>query len=109
MRLGRREQKPSSVDAVLAMMLEAWNVKPRGYVTSAVESGRLSARSAMIGLSTYFYLTHGVRTIDIVWHARDMFSPQWGVYEIGVLSPLLRVFFPNNQQVEAMEAELRAA
>ena len=90
-------------------MLEAWNVKPRGYVTSAVESGNLSARSAMIGLSTYFYLTHGVRTIDIVWHAREKFTPKWGIYEVGVLSPLLRVFFPGNQQVEAMEAELRAA
>jgi hypothetical protein len=103
------EQKQSSADAVLAMMLEAWNVKPRGYVTSAIESSRLSARGAMIGLSTYFYLTHGVRTIDIVWHARDKFTPKWGIYEIGVLSPLLRVFLPNNQQVEAMEAEQRSA
>ncbi|WP_334502137.1 hypothetical protein [Bradyrhizobium sp. AZCC 1678] len=103
------EQKPSSADAILAMRLEAWNVKPRGYVASAIESGRLSAPGAMIGLSTYFYLTHGVRTIDIAWHARDKFTPKWGVYEIGVLSPLLRVFFPRNQQVEAMKAELRAA
>ncbi|WKA26989.1 hypothetical protein [Bradyrhizobium roseum] len=103
------EQKPSSADAILAMRLEAWSVKPRGYVASAIESGRLSASGAMIGLSTYFYLTHGVRTIDIAWQARDKFTPKWGVYEIGVLSPLLRVFFPNNQQVEAMEAELRAA
>jgi hypothetical protein len=103
------EQKPSSADAILATMLEAWNVKPRGYVASAIESGGLSASRAMIGLSTYFYLTHGVRTIDIAWHARDQFTPKWGVYEIGVLSPLLRVFFPHNQQVEAMEAELRAA
>lgn len=103
------EQKPSTADAILGMMLEAWNVKPRGYVAAAIESGRLSARDAMIGLSTYFYLTHGVRTIDIAWHARDKFTPKWGVYEIGVLSPLLRVFFPHNQQVEAMEAELRAA
>lgn len=103
------EQKPSSADAILAMRLEAWNVKPRGYVASAIESGRLSAPSAMIGLSTYFYLTHGVRTIDIAWHARDKLTPKWGVYEIGVLSPLLRVFFPHNQQVDAMEAQLRAA
>jgi hypothetical protein len=103
------EQRPSSTDAILAMMLEAWNVKPRGYVASAIESGRLSARAAMIGLSTYFYLTHGVRAIDIAWNAREKFTPKWGVYEIGVLSPLLRVFFPHNRQVEAMEAELRAA
>ncbi|KRR06767.1 hypothetical protein CQ12_32125 [Bradyrhizobium jicamae] len=103
------EQNPTAADVVLAMMLEAWNVKPRGYVTSAIESSRLSPRGAMIGLSTYFYLTHGVRTIDMVWHSRDKFTPKWGVYEIGVLSPLLRVFFPSNQHVEAMEAEQRSA
>jgi hypothetical protein len=102
-------QKPSSTDGVLAMMLEAWNVKPRGYVTSAIETNHLSARGAMIGLSTYFYLTHGVRTIDIAWHAREKLSPKWGIYEIGVLSPLLRVFFPSNQYVEVMEAEQRSA
>ncbi|KJC36621.1 hypothetical protein UP09_28650 [Bradyrhizobium sp. LTSP885] len=99
----------SSADAVLAIRLEAWNVKPRGYVTSALESSHLSARAAMIGLSTYFYLTHGVRTIDIAWHARDKFSRQWGVYEVGVLSPILRVFAPENQHVATMEAEQRSA
>ncbi|MDH6261644.1 hypothetical protein [Bradyrhizobium sp. BR13661] len=98
---------PSSTEAVLAMMLEAWNVKPRGYVTSALESRHLSAREAMIGLSTYFYLTHGVRTVDIVWKARDKFTPHWGVYEVGVLSPLLRIFFPASDHVAAMEAEQR--
>ncbi|MDA9519263.1 hypothetical protein XI06_02595 [Bradyrhizobium sp. CCBAU 11434] len=99
----------SSTEAVLAMMLEAWNVKPRGYVTAALESSHLSAHEAMIGLSTYFYLTHGVRTVDIVWKARDKFTLHWGVYEVGVLSPLLRVFFPASDHVPAMEAEQRAA
>jgi len=103
------ESRPSSTGAILAMMLEAWNVKPRGYVASVIESGRVSAHEAMIGLSTYFYLTHGVRTIDIVWKSRDKFTPQWGVYEVGVLSPLLRVFVPASDQVAVMEAELRAA
>lgn len=99
----------SSTDAVLARMLEAWNVKPRGYVTSAIESSRVSAHEAIIGLSTYFYLTHGVRTVDIVWKARDKFTPHWGVYEVGVLSPLLRIVFPASDQVAVLEAEQRAA
>ncbi|KJC56285.1 hypothetical protein UP10_35300 [Bradyrhizobium sp. LTSPM299] len=99
----------SSADAVLAIMLEAWNVKPRSYVTSALESSHLSARAAMIGLSTYFYLTHGVRMIDIGWHARDKFSRHWGAYEVGVLSPMLRVFAPENLHVATMETEQRSA
>jgi hypothetical protein len=101
--------RASSTEAILATMQDSWNVKPRGYVTSAIESGHLSGREAMIGLSTYFYLTHGVRTVDIVWKARDNFTPHWGVYEVGVLSPLLRIFFPASNQVAAMDAEQRAA
>jgi hypothetical protein len=99
----------SPADALLAIMLEAWNVKPRSYVTSAIESGHLSVHAALIGLSSYFYLTHGVRAVDIVWRARHIFSPQWGVYEIGVLSPILRVFFPSSPQLSIMESELKSA
>jgi hypothetical protein len=99
----------NSTTIVLARMLEAWNVKPRGYFTSAVDSSYLSQRAAMTVLSTYFYLTHGIRTIDMVWSARDKFTPQWGIYEIGILSPMLRVFFPDSELVADMEVQLKAA
>jgi hypothetical protein len=100
---------PNSTTTALMLLPEAWNVKPRGYVTSAIESGHLSPRAAIIVLSSYFYLTHGIRTIDIAWRARDRFTPQWGIYEIGVLSPLLRVFFPDSALVAGMEGQQRAA
>lgn len=103
------EQKPATHDQVLASMLEAWDVRPRGYVMSAIESGYLPARVGLSVFSTAFYFTHGVRTIDMVWKARDKFTPQWGVYEIGVLSPLLRQFLPSNRQLATMEAEQKAA
>ena len=103
------EQKPATHDQVLASMLEAWDVRPRGYVMSAIESGYLRPRIGLTVFSTSFYFTHGVRTIDMVWKARDKFTPQWGVYEIGVLSPLLRQFLPSNRQLATMEAEQKAA
>ena len=90
-------------------MLQAWKVKPRGYVTSAINSGLLLPHTAITFLSTYFYLTHGVRTIDIAWRARQKFTPQWGVYEIGLLSPILHVFFPGSNLVANMEEQQRAA
>ncbi len=103
------EQQPSPTDVVLAAMLEGWNVKPRGYVRSAIESSHLSARTAMIGLSTYFYLTHGVRTMDL-----RLARPRWihatlGTYQVGVLSPLLRVFFPGSQQLVTLHDEQKSA
>ena len=91
------------------MMREAWNVQPRAYVLSAISSGKLSAGAAITFLSTYFYLTHGVRAADITWHAREKLSPHWGLYEVGILSPMLRVFRPDDQRLSGMETQLRDA
>jgi hypothetical protein len=91
-------------------MREAWQVQPRGYVLSAMNSGKLSPGAAMSFLRTYFYLTHGVRAADMTWRAREQILAELGrVYEIGILSPILRVFFPQDQRVADMEAQLRSA
>ena len=105
---GSREHS-SDVGALLAVMQEAWHVRPREYVLSAIETGRLSPDAATGLLSTYFYLTHGIRVLDLTWHARAQLAPLWGVYEVGVLSPILRVFFPANQILSSMNAQLRSA
>jgi hypothetical protein len=97
------------VGTLLATMQEAWHARPRAYILSAIESGRLSPHTASNLLSTYFYLTHGIRILDVTWHARAQFSPLWGVYEIGILSPILRVFFPENQLLASMNSELKSA
>ena len=104
-----RRSHSADVNALLAAMLEAWHVTPREYVLSAIDSGRLSPGIAMNFLSTYFYLTHGMRVLDLTWQARAQFSPHWGIYEIGVLSPMLRVFFPQNQLLASMSRQLKSA
>ena len=45
--------------------------------------------------------------MDTMWRARELFSPHWGVYEIGILSPILRVFFPQNRALADMGAQLK--
>ena len=94
--------------ALLATMREAWHVTPRGYVLSAIESGRLSPGTATNLLSTYFYLTHGIRILGLIWQERTEFTPHWGIYEVGVLSPILRVFFPQSRLVASMDEQLRS-
>jgi hypothetical protein len=95
--------------SILVIMEEAWRVRPRHYVLSAIQAGYLSERAALGLLSSWFYLTHGVRILDLTWQARSDFSPLYGVYEIGVLSPILRVFFPQNQLLASMKAQLNDA
>jgi hypothetical protein len=99
----------AEVQGLLAMLDQSWHVRPRAYVVSAMESGLLSPSAALSALGTYFYLTHGVRVLDTTWQAREQISPQWGVYEVGILSPIFRVFFPDDQRLAEMDAQLKSA
>jgi hypothetical protein len=99
----------TEIGPFLDVMRESWYVAPRQYVFSALESGCLSPSTAKALLSNYFYFTHGVRILGLIWQSRAQLSPLWGVYEIGVLSPILRVFFPGNELLTTMNDELRSA
>ncbi len=104
------QQAPISVEArgFRATMQESWHVKPRPYVVAAIDSGRLPPNAAMSLLSTYFYLTHGIRVMDTVWRERTQFSPHWGLYEVGILSPIFRVFLPRDLRLADMELQLKS-
>jgi len=106
---GPKASGRDDVKTLLLTMDQAWHTKPRGYVISAIESGHFSRGVAVTVLSTYFYLTHGVRILDTTWRERDRLSPHWGVYQIGVLSPILRVFFPQSDELLALKNELQSA
>lgn len=99
----------AEVRGLLEMLDQSWNVRPRYYVVSAMESGFLPPSAAFGILGPYFYLTHGIRVLDRAWRARDQFSPQWGVYEVGILSPMLRIFFPGSERLAGMDTQLKAA
>jgi hypothetical protein len=107
----RGDQASSSqqTGGLLVMMKESWNVSARPYLLSTIESGMLSPGIASNLLSTCFYLGNSVFILDRVWQARTQFSPHWGLYEIGVLAPIFRVFFPQSQQLSSMNTELKAA
>jgi hypothetical protein len=60
-------------------------------------------------LSSSFYLGHSAYILDRVWRTRTQFSAHWGIYEIGIISPILRVFFPQSHQLLSMKTELKAA
>jgi hypothetical protein len=97
------------VRALMLMMRESWHTSPRAYVLSAIESGWLSPGTASNLLNTYFYLTHGTFILDRAWRARAQLSPNWGIYEMGVLSPIWRIFLPQSQKLQTMSTELKAA
>jgi len=90
------------------ILRDSWGVSPRSYVSTAIDSGT-SPRKMIILLSNYFYLTHGVMTLDRIMTAPGPLGPLWGVYEIGVLSPFLRVVSPGGEFLQKMQDQLSAA
>ncbi len=104
-----RVDRSDGIAQLLGSMREAWHTSPSAYLLAAMKAGWISPRTAQAIVGTYFYATHGVRNIDIVWRERDKLPPNWGLYEIGVLSPIMRVFFPDSGQPAMMLEELKAA
>jgi hypothetical protein len=103
------QKPPGGISALLKTMEVSWHVGLRGYALSSIESGRIPSATATALVSTYFYLTHGVRILDLTWNARQQISPQWGVYEVGVISPIIRVFFPQSSLLDVTATQLKAA
>jgi hypothetical protein len=104
-----RASYSTDIAQLVAIMQQSWYTEPRAYMLSALNSGWISPRIAQVVIGYYFYATHGIRTIDIVWRERDHFAPNWGVYEVGVLAQIMKVFLPGSGQPERMLAEVKAA
>jgi hypothetical protein len=92
---------------IIQIMRQEWGVEPRSYVMAAADRGSISPSGMISLMSNYFYMTHGVMTLDRLLQARDRLEPVWGIYEIGVLSPIVRVFFPHSGALKRMNEQLR--
>jgi hypothetical protein len=92
----------------LVLVLEQnWGVYPRAYLNQAVDSQLISVPAAESLISNYFYLTHGMATLQRIWDGRDKLEPFWGIYEVGVLSPLIRIFAPEAAILNRMNEGLQ--
>lgn len=101
---GSRNAAPAQ--GLFDVMREAWGVTPRPYVVAMLDRGWISSSRLVSVISNYFYLTHGVMTLDRILSARDRLDPTLGVYEVGVLSPIIRVFFRGSTILGRMHDQL---
>lgn len=96
-------------DYVLRVMRDEWGVEPRPYLRDSIERGAMSPRISLFVVANYFYLTHGIMILDRIYEARDELTPFLGAYEIGPLSPLIRVVAPDSDIVKSQNRMLRVA
>ncbi len=93
-------------NAFLALANQSWNLQPSAWFSSLVDVGYLSKSLAMNIISITMYLTNSVVSLDKIIINHASFSHYYGVYEVGILSPLLQVFSPNTDIIQIMNQEL---
>lgn len=95
--------------AYLSVADQGWSLAPKPWLHEAVNAEKVSSDSAMNFISTMMYITHGVVSLDKIREQWREFHPYVGIYQIGVLYGLVRVFFPNPNLADQMTTDLRNA
>lgn len=81
---------------------DSWKIAPKPWLSNAVDTGILSDASALNVVSNFMYLTHGMTAFDKMIGNIDEFEAYYGVYQIGVLSPIIRQVAPLSTLVDRM-------
>jgi oligosaccharide repeat unit polymerase len=90
----------------LSVAEQAWDLQPSPWLDGAVRHGEIDPDLAMDSVSTLLYITHSVGALDKIVEHQQIFSPFLGAFQIGVISPFLRVFFPESDLLERMHLQL---
>jgi hypothetical protein len=94
------------MEAQILVMEEAWKVRPSRWLLTAVDHEYISPSGAFSLIHNSFYFTQSAMVIERIWQSRQSLSNHLGVYQIGVLSPLIRKFFPESTTLTSMKIQL---
>jgi hypothetical protein len=84
---------------------QSWSGRLAGYVEGALAAG-VPEGAIISSLRAWFYVSQSPATMARIFQY-DGFSRYWGFYQIGVLSPIERIFLPSSHIAETMEGELK--
>ncbi len=103
----RREfTQAENYDTFVTNAADGWKLKPAAWLDDAVRRGDVDPNTAMDAVSMTLYATHSVGSIDKIVESSATFSPFLGIFQVSVLSPILRVFFPQSDILGRMNQEL---
>ena len=93
-------------DSFVRVAGKKWELAISPWLDHAVRSGKIGAGTVMDFVSTAMYLTHSPTTVQRIVENSSSLSTYFGLYQIGVLSPLFDVFAPGLKLPETMRGEL---
>lgn len=107
-----RESTGNPFEDFALVIDKAWNVEPAGYIRPLFRDS-LPLSVSKVSILASFYLTHSpmvlARVVKEESGEGEQIGPFFGVYQIGVLSPLLRILAPERGIPGKMTEELQEA
>lgn len=85
----------------------SWDIEPKLWFENKVDNNDISLVTAMNLITNCMYVTNGIAHLNLIINRAERYQPYYGVYQVGILSPLLRVFDKNNTIVETMDSNLK--
>jgi hypothetical protein len=104
----RQYSNISTYEQFVKVASESWGLSPKAWIEDAVAEETLSSSSAMDLMSAIMYLSHGIVTLDKMIEGHDQLSTYWGLYQIGILAPIVRRVSTNSDPFERMTTELQS-
>jgi hypothetical protein len=87
---------------------ERWQTRPKSWVDRAVSGHWAPAGLVMNLISSDLYLTHSVITFDKIVERHGDFARCWGLYQVGLLAPLVNKAPAGSALLRQMYRQLRA-
>lgn len=103
---GRIDNVHASPAYYLEAVENSWGAAPSPWLNQLADDGWISERKAISIFVHSMYLTHGVVSFQKIVNNYLHFRPYWGTYQVGILSPLLRVFYPSSHVLADMQANM---
>lgn len=85
---------------------QSWGAAPKEWLNTLVDDDLLSKDTAMMLMTNSMYLTNGVISLGKIMDNRAQYTPYWGTYQVGILSPLLHIFWANNTLLSTMKKNM---
>lgn len=87
----------------------SWGVEPKPWLDEAMDNDLVSFNMGMNLITNSMYITNGIVSLSKIIENDRTFIPYWGTYQVGILSPILRIFSTDANLADLMEAHLKAA
>lgn len=105
----RSHTRMDRYETFIQVTWDSWQIRPSPWLHDMVSEETISPELAMNAVSYTHYYVHSFIMLNRFVEASNRMRPTYGLYQVGILSPIVRIFFPETELWQRMFDDLREA